>query len=97
MRFVHPEYLWLLLALPLLALAGWWSLRRRRTALIRFAGGAAYVGRFVAGVSVHHARAPTTRRLRNRKNFCERKPGSQIDLRFLRIALRAQSGSFRPR
>ena len=37
MSFAHPEYLWLLLLLPLIALAGWWSTLRRRAALARFA------------------------------------------------------------
>jgi len=56
-RFVHPDYLWLLLALPLLGLAGWWSVQRRRAALARFAGGSAYVNRFAAGVSAHRRAA----------------------------------------
>ena len=46
MRFMHPELLWLLAALPLLALAGMFSAARRRAALRRFAGGLDYVSRF---------------------------------------------------
>jgi Ca-activated chloride channel family protein len=57
MRFVHPEYLWLLLALPLFAALGWWTLRARRRALQRFAGGAAFIPRFTDTVSVHRRAA----------------------------------------
>ena len=35
MRFLRPEILWLLTALPLIALAGSWSVRRRASALGR--------------------------------------------------------------
>ena len=38
MRFANPEVLWLILVLPVLALATLWSIGRRRRALQRFAG-----------------------------------------------------------
>lgn len=41
MRFARPELLWLLAALPALALAAWFAAARRRRALARFAGEAA--------------------------------------------------------
>jgi Ca-activated chloride channel homolog len=53
MRFALPQILWLLLASPLLALAGLWVKHRRERALSRFAGGAAFVSRFDAEVSRH--------------------------------------------
>jgi Ca-activated chloride channel family protein len=53
MRFASPQALWLLALLPLLALAGWWGHRMRRRAMARFAGGTAYVARFVDEVSPH--------------------------------------------
>ena len=57
MRLVHPEILWLLLALPLLGLAGWWSASRRLRALERFAGGPEALGRFRSQVSPHRRAA----------------------------------------
>ncbi len=57
MRFAHPEILWLLVALPLLALAGWISATRKRRALRRFAGGAEMLARFTTGVSAHRRAA----------------------------------------
>jgi Ca-activated chloride channel family protein len=51
MRFVHPEYLWLVLALPLLSFAGYLSLTRRRRALRRFAGGQEFAARLTGDVS----------------------------------------------
>lgn len=59
MRFLWPQLLWLLLALPVLALAGSWSAARRRGALIRFAGGAAHAERFLAGVSANRRAVKT--------------------------------------
>jgi len=53
MRFLRPDVLWLLLALPLLAVAGAWSAARARQAMRRFAGGEAFTGRFRAEVSGH--------------------------------------------
>jgi len=53
MSFAHPEYLWAILLLPLLALAGWWAARRQRAALARFAGGAGSARRFAGEVDVH--------------------------------------------
>ena len=53
MRFAEAQWLWLLLALPALVLAAWWSMARRRKALERFAGGAAHAGRFLQSVSAH--------------------------------------------
>lgn len=57
MRFVHPEYLWLLLGLPVMALLAWWTIRRRRRALQSFAGGPAFLTRFNDTVSVHRRAA----------------------------------------
>ncbi|MCP3902296.1 MAG: VWA domain-containing protein [Planctomycetes bacterium] len=57
MRFVHPELLWLLLALPVLALAGWWLASRQRRALERFAGGEEGLRRFTAEISTHRRTA----------------------------------------
>jgi len=51
MRFAAPELLWLLLALPLLALVGWWAHSARDRALRRFAGAREYVSRFTGQVS----------------------------------------------
>ena len=53
MRFAYPEILWLLLALPVLALASWISAGRRRRALRRFAGGPDTLQRFTASISSH--------------------------------------------
>lgn len=53
MRFAEPQFLWLLLLLPLLALAGYAAQRRRRRALERFAGGRQSAGRFTGEVSPH--------------------------------------------
>ena len=53
MRFALPEALWLLAALPLVALAGWWARGMRRRALARFAGGSAHAVRFETEVSTH--------------------------------------------
>lgn len=53
MRFVHPELLWLILALPVLAAAGWWAARRRGLMLRRFAGGEAQADRFQGEVNRH--------------------------------------------
>ena len=57
MRFAQPEFLWLLLGLPLVALAGWISVARKRRALRRFAGGADTLQRFTAGISPHRRAA----------------------------------------
>ena len=57
MRFADPQFLWFLLLLPLLALAGWWSVSHRRRALRRFAGGRQFVERFTTEVSVHRRAA----------------------------------------
>lgn len=51
MRFLWPSVLWLLAALPVLALASWWSASRRRRALTRFAGGPDRARRFLDDVS----------------------------------------------
>ncbi len=51
MRFAAPELLWLLLALPILALAGWWAHSAGDRALRRFAGTREYVSRFTVQVS----------------------------------------------
>jgi len=56
-RFAHPELLWLILLLPLLGLATWWSVLRRGRALQQFAGGAQFVNRFSGEVSVHRRAA----------------------------------------
>jgi len=53
MRFVYPELLWLILALPAMALAGWWNAARRRRRLEEFAGGAENAERLRGEVSVH--------------------------------------------
>lgn len=57
MRFAHPEVLWLLLALPVLALAGWISASRKRHALRRFAGGPEALQRFTGDISSHRRAA----------------------------------------
>ena len=51
MRFAAPELLWLLLAVPILALVAWWSHSARDRALRRFAGSGDYVSRFTGQVS----------------------------------------------
>jgi Ca-activated chloride channel family protein len=51
MRFFRPEMLWLILALPLIGLAGWAAAVRKSRALRRLAGGAALAARFNADVS----------------------------------------------
>jgi Ca-activated chloride channel family protein len=56
-RFVHPELLWAILALPLLAAAGWAAAARRRRKLQRFAGGAEFIGRFSNEVCLHRRAA----------------------------------------
>ena len=61
MRFLHPELLWLLLALPVLALAGWRSAARRRRRLQVFAGGPAQLDRFRSEVSVVKVLSKATR------------------------------------
>ena len=53
MRFAHPEILWLLLALPVLAAAAWISASRKRRALRRFAGGADTLQRVTGDISSH--------------------------------------------
>jgi Ca-activated chloride channel family protein len=53
MRFAEAHWLWLLLTLPGLALAAWWTVARRRKALERFAGGTPQVERFLESVSRH--------------------------------------------
>jgi len=57
MRFAQPEVLWLLLALPVIALAGWYSASRKRRALARFAGGVEALGRFTGDISKHRRAA----------------------------------------
>ncbi len=57
MRFANPELLWLILAVPLLVLAGVWAAARRNKALQRFAGGAEFTSRFDGQVSVHRRAA----------------------------------------
>jgi Ca-activated chloride channel family protein len=57
MRFAAPEFLWALALLPPIALAAWGSLELRRSALRRFAGGDAFLGRFTVEVSVHRRAA----------------------------------------
>ena len=37
MHFLWPQYLWVMLALPLLVLAYWWLLRRKKKAALRYA------------------------------------------------------------
>jgi Ca-activated chloride channel family protein len=51
MRFAAPELLWLLLALPILALVGWWARLAGDRALRRFAGSREHVSRFTGQVS----------------------------------------------
>jgi Ca-activated chloride channel family protein len=51
MRFLVPEMLWLILALPLIGAAGLWLANQKAKALRRFAGGAAKVDRFTGEVS----------------------------------------------
>ena len=51
MRFAHPDYLWLLLALPLLALFAFWAVAAKRRALARFAS-SQVAGRLTRSVSV---------------------------------------------
>jgi Ca-activated chloride channel family protein len=58
-RFAHPELLWLLLGLPLIALASWLSANRKRRALRRFAGGAEMLARFTEGINPHRRVAKT--------------------------------------
>jgi len=53
MRFLHPELLIWLLSIPLLGLIAWYAAIRRRRALKRFSGGAAWVSRFDDQVSLH--------------------------------------------
>lgn len=53
MRFADPQWLWLLLLVPGMGLAGWWAHARRRRALQRFAGGAAQAARFRGEVSAN--------------------------------------------
>jgi Ca-activated chloride channel family protein len=53
MRFLHPQALLLLAAIPVLALLAWWSGRRRRRALETFAGGSALLAGFSSQVGVH--------------------------------------------
>jgi len=59
MRFARPELLWLLLALPLIAGAGWYSAARKRRALVRFAGGVEALGRFTGEISGHRRAVKT--------------------------------------
>jgi Ca-activated chloride channel family protein len=59
MRFAHTELLWLMLALPLLGAAVWWSARRRAALLRRFAGGPEQVTRFTGEVNRHLRAAKT--------------------------------------
>jgi Ca-activated chloride channel family protein len=56
-RFAHPELLWLILLLPPMFVAGWWSAVRSGRALRRFAGGPRLVSRFTGEVSVHRRAA----------------------------------------
>lgn len=53
MRFAQPQVLWLLLALPAIALAGWLTAARKRRALLRFSGGATALPRFTGEISAH--------------------------------------------
>ncbi len=53
MRFLRPELLWLLLALPPVGLLGFALARRRRRALARFAGGSDRLDRFLGEVGAH--------------------------------------------
>ena len=50
MRFASPEILWLLLALPVLVVAGLLFASRRRAALLEFAGGPRHYPLFAAGM-----------------------------------------------
>jgi Ca-activated chloride channel family protein len=56
-RFVHPELLWAILALPLLGAVAWGSTARRRRKLQRFAGGAEFLDRFSGEVCPHRRAA----------------------------------------
>jgi len=53
MRFANPDVLWLLLALPMLALIGWAAAARKRRALRRFAGGIEGLRRLGSDISRH--------------------------------------------
>ena len=53
MRFADPQWLWLLLVLPVMLVAGLWVHARRRRALQRFAGGPLLANRFGGEVSPH--------------------------------------------
>ena len=53
MRFAQPEFLWLLAAIPIWVVAGWWVASRRRRALARFAGMPENLPRFVEDVGVN--------------------------------------------
>ncbi len=59
MRFLVPEMLWLIAALPLIGAAGWLLARRKAAALRRFAGGADHVSRFTGDVSSNLRAAKT--------------------------------------
>ncbi len=59
MRFADPAILWLLLFLPVLGLAAFWSGAHRRRRLARFAGGAERVARFTGSVSRNRRAAKT--------------------------------------
>ena len=50
MRFAAPEFLWLLLLVPLSGLVGWAAHARRERALRRFAGGESFASRFTGEV-----------------------------------------------
>lgn len=50
MRFAAPEFLWLLLLLPLSGLAGWAAHARRVRALCHFAGGESFAPRFTGEI-----------------------------------------------
>ena len=50
MRFAAPEFLWLLLLVPLWGLVGWAAHARREGALRRFAGGESFASRFTGEV-----------------------------------------------
>ena len=51
MRFGSPDYLWLLLGLPIFSLAGWWVHVRKLRALHLFAGGTEFAPRFTGEIS----------------------------------------------
>jgi Ca-activated chloride channel family protein len=53
MRFLLPQILWLIAALPLVGAAGWLMARRKAAALRRFAGGTEQVSRFTGDVSTN--------------------------------------------